>query len=40
MYSTNLVKQNDMSRMGLIVGILSMALGYGLLYLIGRAHLI
>ena len=39
-FSTNLVKQKDMSRMGLIVGFLSMALGYALLYLIGRAHLI
>ena len=38
-FSTNLVKQKDMSRMGLIVGIQSMALGYALLYLIGRAHL-
>ena len=38
-FSTNLVKQKDMSRMGLIVGMLSMVLGYGLLYLIGRAHL-
>ena len=38
-FSTNLVKQKDMSRMGLIVGILSMALGYAVLYLIGRAHL-
>ncbi len=39
-YSTNLVKQNDMVRVGLIIGIISMLLGYGLLYLVGKTHLI
>ncbi len=39
-YSTNLVKQNDMIRVGLIMGIISMAMGYGVLYLIGKAHLL
>ncbi len=34
-YATNLVKQNDMAKIGIIVGILSMILGYGLLYFIG-----
>ena len=34
-YATNLVKQNDMAKLGIIVGILSMVLGYGLLYFIG-----
>lgn len=34
-YATNLVKQNDMAKIGIIVGILSMVLGYGLLYFIG-----
>jgi len=34
-YATNLVQQKDMVRIGLIVGILSMVLGYGLLYLMG-----
>ena len=29
-----------MSRMGIIVGIISMVLGYALLYLIGKAHLL
>ena len=38
-YATNLVQQKDMVRIGLIVGILSMALGYGLLYMLGTMHL-
>ena len=39
-YATNLVQQKDMVRIGIIVGVLSMALGYGLLYLIGTMHLL
>ena len=39
-YATNLVKQQDMARIGLIVGITSIVLGYGLLYVIGVMHLI
>jgi len=39
-YATNLVQQKDMSKIGLIMGIISMGLGYGLLYLIGTMHLI
>ena len=39
-YATNMVKQNDMARIGLTVGIISMVLGYGLLYLIGQLHII
>ncbi len=39
-YSTNLVKQNDMSRIGLIVGIISLVCGYGLLYLLGKSGMI
>ena len=35
-YATNLVKQNDMAKIGLIVGIISMVLGYTLLYFIGE----
>ena len=31
-FSTNLVHQNDMVRVGLIMGIISMVLGYGMLY--------
>ncbi|MBR1932462.1 MAG: SLC13/DASS family transporter [Prevotella sp.] len=39
-YSTNLVEQSDMSKVGIIVGILSMVLGYALLYLMGTMHVI
>ena len=35
-YATNLVKQNDMAKIGLIVGIISMVLGYTVLYFIGE----
>ncbi len=36
-YATNLVKQNDMAKIGLIVGIISMVLGYMMLYFIAKA---
>ena len=39
-YATNLVTQKDMARIGLIVGIISMVLGYGVLYVIGNLHVI
>ena len=39
-YSTNLVDQNDMSKIGIIVGVMSMVLGYALLYLMGTMHVI
>lgn len=39
-YATNLVDQKDMSKIGLIMGVVSMALGYGVLYLIGTLHLL
>ena len=35
-YATNLVKQNDMAKIGLIVGVISMVLGYIMLYFIGQ----
>ena len=35
-YSTGLVKQNDMLKMGLIVGIISMIIGYLVLFLVGE----
>ena len=35
-YATNLVKQNDMAKIGLIIGIISMVLGYTVLYIIGE----
>ena len=39
-FATNLVHQNQMAKIGIIVGIISMALGYGLLYLMGTFHVI
>ena len=39
-YSTNLVDQKDMARIGLIVGAISIILGYVLMFFIGSAHLI
>ena len=39
-YSTNLVRQQDMSKIGIIVGIVSMVFGYALLYLMGNLHVI
>ena len=37
-YSTGLVKQNDMLKVGLVVGIISMALGYTVLFFVGKMH--
>jgi len=37
-YATNLVDQKDMAKIGLIVGIVSMVLGYGVLFLIGTMN--
>ena len=39
-YATNLVHQNHMAKIGLIVGILSMLLGYTLLYFMGVMHVL
>ena len=39
-YATNLVEQKDMAKMGLIMGVVSMLLGYVLLYFMGTLHLI
>ena len=39
-FATNLVSQKDMSRIGVIMGVISMVFGYGLLYLIGTLHLL
>ena len=39
-YATNLVEQKQMARIGIIVGIISMSLGYALLYLLGSLHTI
>ena len=37
-YSTGLVKQNDMLKVGLTSGLVSLILGYILLYFIGQIH--
>ena len=39
-YATNLVHQKDMAKIGLISGLLSIVLGYVMLYVIGTLHLI
>ena len=39
-YATNLVNQKDMSRIGLLIGIISIVLGYVMLYFLGTMHLI
>ena len=39
-YATNLVKQNDMAKIGLIVGIISMVIGYIMLYFVAKLALI
>ena len=39
-FATGYVKQNEMAKMGIIMGIVSMLLGFGLVYLMGTLHLI
>lgn len=39
-FSTNLVRQNDMIRVGLIVGFITMLLGYALLITLGTLHVL
>ena len=39
-FATGYVKQNDMAKVGIIMGIISMLLGFGLVYLMGTLHLI
>ena len=39
-FATGYVKQSQMSKIGIIMGIVSMALGFGLVYLMGTLHLI
>jgi sodium-dependent dicarboxylate transporter 2/3/5 len=34
------VQQKEMARVGIILGIISMVMGYGLLYLIGMMHVL
>lgn len=37
-YSTGLIEQKDMLKAGLVCGIISLVLGYGLLFLVGELH--
>ena len=39
-YATGYVQQKDMSRMGLIMGVISMLLGFALVYMMGIMHVI
>ena len=39
-YATNLVEQKDMSKIGLLMGVISMVFGFGLVYLMGTFHII
>ena len=39
-YATNLVEQKDMSKIGLMVGVLSIILGYVVLFVLGSIHFI
>ena len=39
-YSTGLVEQKDMLKTGLVCGIISLVLGYGLLFVVGELHLL
>ena len=39
-FSTGFVQQKDMSKVGLIMGIISMVLGFGLVFLMGTLKLI
>ena len=39
-YATNLVQQKDMSKMGIIMGVISMILGYAVLYFLGTMHVL
>ena len=39
-FSTNYIKQNDMVKIGLIMGVISLVIGYTMLYFIGKAGLL
>ena len=39
-FATGFVQQKDMAKLGIIMGIISMVLGFGLVYLMGTLHLI
>ena len=39
-FATGFVQQKDMAKMGIVMGVISMVLGFGLVYLMGTLHLI
>jgi sodium-dependent dicarboxylate transporter 2/3/5 len=39
-FSTNLVQQKDMVKIGIIVGLISMLIGYTVLYFVGKLGII
>ena len=39
-FATGFVQQKDMAKMGILMGVISMVLGFGLVYLMGTLHLI
>ena len=39
-FSTGFIKQKDMVKMGIVMGFISMILGFGLVYLMGTLHLL
>lgn len=39
-FSTNLINQHDMVKVGVIMGVIGLVLGYGMLYLVGQIGLI
>jgi sodium-dependent dicarboxylate transporter 2/3/5 len=39
-FATGYVQQKDMSKIGIIMGVVSMLLGFGLVYLMGILHVL
>lgn len=39
-FATGYVQQKDMSKIGIIMGVISMLLGFGLVYLMGIMHIL
>jgi sodium-dependent dicarboxylate transporter 2/3/5 len=39
-FATGYVKQNDMAKIGIIMGVIAMVLGFGLVYLMGTLKVI
>ena len=39
-YATNLIQQKDMARMGIIIGFISVVLGYLVLFAAGSLHIV